>query len=401
MSRGLELLKRIGGLGFDGPVSQLAALSPDMARLTVEHPYGEILSRTGLDLRTRQICTVATLMAQGSMQPQLRFHMEGLLNVDGSIDDLVDLLLLATATLGFPVAIDAIAIVRAIVADRNITYAPAPAADDEGVDRVGRGREALAALFRADAAGRLEALERLSPDLARWTLEFAYGDVRTRLRLTPAETQLALISMLATTGNRTEALVAEMRAALGLEVPQHAIIEALIQLTVYAGYPVALNAFAAAREAFSAGAFSGPALQTASLASEPRSARAARGLENLTHTSGAAGAAVVHGFDDLAPQIGRMIVEHSYGDIFSRAGLDPKTRELTAIAALAGALNKASERPLTVHINAALDVGATREEVVETLLNVLPYRGYPAIERALALANATFADRSAAPTGRS
>ena len=52
-----------------------------------------------------------------------------------------------------------------------------------------------------------------------------------------------------------------------------------------------------------------------------------------------------------------------------------------------------------MHISAAFDVGATREEVVETLLNVLPYRGYPAIERALALASATFAKRSAAPNG--
>lgn len=55
--------------------------------------------------------------------------------------------------------------------------------------------------------------------------------------------------------------------------------------------------------------------------------------------------------DGLAPEIGRMIVEHSYGDIFSRAGLDTKTRERIAVAALAGSL----------YINAALDVGATRE----------------------------------------
>lgn len=45
-----------------------------------------------------------------------------------------------------------------------------------------------------------------------------------------------------------------------------------------------------------------------------------------------------------------------------------------------------SEAPLRVHIVAALAVGASREEIVETLLNVTPYRGFPAVQRALVVA---------------
>ena len=82
-SRGIEVLKRIGGAGYDIPLHRLAQVAPDLARFTVEFAYGDILSRPGLDLRLRQIATVAALMAHGSVQPQLKYHMTGFLNAEG------------------------------------------------------------------------------------------------------------------------------------------------------------------------------------------------------------------------------------------------------------------------------------------------------------------------------
>lgn len=61
-------------------------------------------------------------------------------------------------------------------------------------------------------------------------------------------------------------------------------------------------------------------------------------------------------------------------------------RELTACAALAAQGTVAAEKPLGVHIDAALNLGASREEIVETLFNVIPYAGYPLIEKALLIA---------------
>ena len=49
-SRGLEILRRIGGQNFDGPINALAETSADLSRFTVEYPYGDVLSRPGLDL---------------------------------------------------------------------------------------------------------------------------------------------------------------------------------------------------------------------------------------------------------------------------------------------------------------------------------------------------------------
>lgn len=118
--RGMGLLKLIGGRDFDGPINSLAAVSADMARLTVAFPYGQVLCRELLDLRTRQICTVSSLIAHGSAQSQLRFHMQGLLNAGGTPQDLVELMFLSTALIGFPTAINAIDIVRSIFNERSI-----------------------------------------------------------------------------------------------------------------------------------------------------------------------------------------------------------------------------------------------------------------------------------------
>lgn len=396
--RGRALLRQIGGDGWDGPITALAETSPAFAGLTVAYPYGDVLSRPGLDLRSRQICTVSMLMAQGSLQAQLRFHMDGLLNVGGSVEDLVDLLVLATSTLGFPVAIDAVGIVRAIVKDRGIAYTPAPTEEVGADERHARGVAALRELLDQDEADHAAAIARISPAFARWSVDFAFGDVLAHVRLGRAETSLAIISMLATSGNQTSDLSAHIRGALRGGVAREQIVEVLIQLSAYAGFPTALNAFGMARGVFDedgkapfddTGVDSGNARVVEP--TEDNGERRKRGLATLAVTSGAAGDAVVHSFDDLAPEIGSMIVDHSYGDIFSRPGLDPKVRELTACAALVGALTSASETPLRVHVAAALAVGATHEQIVETLLNVTPYRGFPAVRRALAIAGEALA----------
>jgi 4-carboxymuconolactone decarboxylase len=170
-----------------------------------------------------------------------------------------------------------------------------------------------------------------------------------------------------------------------------------MQLAVYAGFPSALNAFAVANAVFTKpeqkeGA--GGRVSANAIVSENRKTRSERGLATLARTSAQAGEAVVNSFNDLAPDIGRAIVEHSYGDIFSRPGLDSKTRELAACSALAAMGSKATETPLRVHANAALTAGASQAEIVETLLNVLPYRGYPAVEECMRVVGEEFRKRS-------
>ncbi len=400
LERGREILKQIGGPGYDGPTNRLAETSPDLAAFTIAYPYGDVLSRPGLDLRRRQLCTVSTLIALGSVQPQLRFHMEGLLNVGGSVQDLVEVLVLSTAILGFPAAIDCIGILRAILRDRGLEYTPAAANEADALDRHSRGVASLTALLGESEDSYTEAFRHVSADLARFATDFAFGDVLSRNGLDAASKQLAVISMLATVGNRAELLRAHIRGAVRGGTSQTEVVEALIQLSVYAGFPMALNAFSVARQVFDEPCPATPVPPATSTARPDDPAeRRKRGLATLKATSGGTGDAVVHCFDDIAPEIGALIVDHSYGEIFCRPALDPKTRELTACAVLAGSLTAASETPLRVHVAAALNVGATDQEIVETLLNVAAYRGYPAVQQAMAIAGEEFTKRGISVSG--
>lgn len=390
LERGRDLLRRVGGANWDGPINRLARLSPAMSDFTVLFPYGDVLSRPGLDIRVRQALTVSILLANGSAQAQLRFHMNGLLEVGGSVDELADLLLLGGALVGFPTAIAAVGVVRSLIEDRGLTFEPS--AEPQVDDRLSQGRAAMRTMLGSAADAYPASFARLSPVLARWTAEVEFGEMLAGTHLDPVARHLAIIVMLAASGNRETRLRHHILGARSSGISVDMIAEALIQLAAYAGFPAALNAFFTLEAALtdpveSAGGSAdfGPA------SSEDRESV---GQATMAATSGAAGSDVVHSFDDVAPIIGSLIVSHAYGDIFCRPGLDPKTRELTAIAALVGRFSAVAEGPVGVHVEAALAVGATVEEIVETVLNCVPYCGYPAVQGAMAVVGKTLATKA-------
>ncbi len=397
LEAGTRSLRAIGGPDYDGPLKKVAQVSPDMADLLLQFPYGDVMSRPGLDLRMRQICTIAMLLAHRSAQAQLRFHMLGLLNVGGTVDELVDLLAMAAGLLGFPPAIAGVPIVRDLIAVGAVEYSPVeqPAATAE--QRFSLGVEAIRTLVHVEPAEYVAAFAEISPILAQWTVEFEFGESLNRPGLDRVSRHLASLMMLAMRGNSEEWLVLHLAGAVADGVPRDAIIEALIQLSVYGGFPTALNAFTAAGKAFPPAEIErndGSAVPALRPGREFN--RHALGKSTLDATSGGSGDSVVKSFAGVAPEIGEMIVSHAYGDIFARRELEPKLRELTACAALA-AMGAVDEGPLGVHVAAALAVGATEPEILETILNVAPYAGYPAVQRAILVAQAAI--RSAADRG--
>jgi 4-carboxymuconolactone decarboxylase len=115
-----------------------------------------------------------------------------------------------------------------------------------------------------------------------------------------------------------------------------------------------------------------------------------RGSEIIKELYGDFGGAFFEDLEDIAPDFGRFIVEFSYGDVFSRPGLDMRTRELAIISALT-ALGTA-ERQLKAHILGALKVGTGREEIVEAIMQVAVYAGFPAGFNALMVAKRAFGE---------
>jgi 4-carboxymuconolactone decarboxylase len=122
-----------------------------------------------------------------------------------------------------------------------------------------------------------------------------------------------------------------------------------------------------------------------------------RGLEKLReYTSSSNGDVSTHfkiaeDLKDIAPDVGRYIIEFGYGDIYSRPGLTHRQRALVTISTLA---TQGTERELELHINTGLTAGLTKTEIVEAIVHLIPYTGFPRVLNALYVAKKVFAQRS-------
>ena len=116
-----------------------------------------------------------------------------------------------------------------------------------------------------------------------------------------------------------------------------------------------------------------------------------RGWEKLREIDGMAGERVIASLADIAPDFARYLIEFPFGDIYSRPQLNVKAREIGVVAALT-ALGNATPQ-LKVHIHGALNVGCSREEVVEIIMQMAVYAGFPAALNGLFAAKEVFAER--------
>lgn len=122
--------------------------------------------------------------------------------------------------------------------------------------------------------------------------------------------------------------------------------------------------------------------------------RYTRGWNKLKEIDGEVGERVIAALAPIAPDFGRLLVEFGFGDIYSRPQLDLKAREIATIAALAALGN--AQPQLKVHIEAALNVGCTRDEIVEVFMQMAVYAGFPAALNALFAAHEVFTRRDEA-----
>ena len=104
------------------------------------------------------------------------------------------------------------------------------------------------------------------------------------------------------------------------------------------------------------------------------------GMENLKKIDGDSGNAVIHSLENISPDLGTYIVEFAFGDIYARHGLTLQEREIITLASLLTA--GGCEPQLEVHISAALHVGLSKEKIIETFLQCIPYTGLPKVQKA-------------------
>jgi len=124
-------------------------------------------------------------------------------------------------------------------------------------------------------------------------------------------------------------------------------------------------------------------------------ARYERGLEVLAAVDGGSAPGVMDSLGDVAPALAHHIVAFGFGDIYARAGLDPKQRQLVTLGILT-ALG-GCEPQLEAHVKTALNVGLSTTEIVEALTHAAGYCGFPKALNAIFVAKKVFADRGLLP----
>ena len=124
-----------------------------------------------------------------------------------------------------------------------------------------------------------------------------------------------------------------------------------------------------------------------------------QGMEQLKAIDGKGGENVIKSLEDIAPDLGKFIIEFAFGDIYTRQELTTEEREMITLSSLLTA--GGCEPLLEVHINGALNVGISPKKVIETLLQCIPYTGFPKVLNAIFTAKKVFTERELLPPATS
>jgi 4-carboxymuconolactone decarboxylase len=100
---------------------------------------------------------------------------------------------------------------------------------------------------------------------------------------------------------------------------------------------------------------------------------------------------IIENFKKTSPDFANYIVDFVYGDIYARPGLSDKMREMAAVACLIGQGNTAL--PLKTHLQAMRRVGWEKNEIIELIIFLIVYVGFPSTVDAIQMVAEVFEDK--------
>ena len=233
-----------------------------------------------------------------------------------------------------------------------------------------------------------DSLAKTDPDLVAMRDRLLYGEIAEHGSLNDKQRELLTLVVL-TVAQSTADIKKHVGAALQVGASPVEIKEALYQCAPYIGFP---KVEAAIRQVNGVFAERGIALPLASQATVTEERRFADGLAVQKSTFGD----VIDRMHAAAPAGQKEIIVNylsafCFGDVFTRKGLDPKTRELlifSAISALGGC-----ESQVKSHVQGNINVGNSKQNLIDALAQSLPYIGFPRTLNALACVNDVIPER--------
>ena len=138
-----EIRKQLGPMA-DGYIRRIKALSPEFAWVNVTFPFAELYTRDVIDLKTRELCTVAALTVQGFSLPELRLHINAALRCGATRGEVAEIITQMIAYCGFPAATNALMTMKEVFdsIDAKGTRKKAARAPAKKKAARGRGRKA-------------------------------------------------------------------------------------------------------------------------------------------------------------------------------------------------------------------------------------------------------------------
>jgi 4-carboxymuconolactone decarboxylase len=234
------------------------------------------------------------------------------------------------------------------------------------------GRKKLIEIDGEAGARVEETLNVTCPDLARYLIEYSFGEIYARDGLDNKMKEQAVVAALTALGTAAPQLRVHIHAALHVGCTPEEIREVIIQMCGYAGFPATLNAMKMLVEVLGE---TGQILSAASLHAGSKN-RYERGKELLAQIAPDQERLLKETFDPINPDITRYVITFGYGDIYARGLLPLRNRQAATIAALAA---KGTAPPqLRFHIGGGLRAGLTEAEIVEIMLLISVYAGFPA-----------------------
>jgi 4-carboxymuconolactone decarboxylase len=117
--RGLRSLEQVSAGAGAAVIASLRDIAPDLARFIIEFSYGDVISRPGLELATRELISIAMLTVLGTARPQLKVHISAALHVGSSQAQIVEVVEQMALYAGFPAALNGISAIREVLAERG------------------------------------------------------------------------------------------------------------------------------------------------------------------------------------------------------------------------------------------------------------------------------------------
>lgn len=234
------------------------------------------------------------------------------------------------------------------------------------------GRKKLLEIDGEAGARAEETLNVICPDLARYLIEYSFGEIYARELLDNRTKEQAVVAALTAMGTAAPQLKIHIHASLHVGCTPEELREIIIQMSVYAGFPATLNAMRTLMEVLKE---TGQTLSKAPVHAGTEG-RYERGKDWLSKISPDQEQVPKETFDKINPDITRYIIEFGYGDIYARGILPIRNRQAATIAALAAKGTAPSQ--LRFHIGGGLRAGLTEAEIVEIMLLMSIYAGFPA-----------------------